>query len=254
MKKIILITGNQLNYESGIIENYFDSFEKEEKELNKTISNLYISQFYKFPNYVHIKLFEFIKKYKDKLIHYDQSVYNFWDSLNHFDLRRLEGNINQIKCLNCNRIFSLKKIGNKKECPKCKSDKLINNLLFKNSNVNQYKVLLEDIGFKTMKNLFFQIKNDVHEISNKQEKNNIWNVDLRNNNEYIIIVIGYNEEIIELNNFFKDAIKLKPQNYKVFSLNMLNLEEEKFTYFKNSNLLSNDIDEFLLIIEKEINI
>lgn len=250
-KKIILITGNQLDYESSIFENYFSYFEnKSEIKIKKKISELFISQYYKFPNINHIKIKEFLEK-NQNIQHFDQSIFNFWEIIGHYKYHRLEGNINQIKCFNCNRIFSLKKMQNKINCPKCKSNNIFNNILLKNSSVNEYKKLLETIGFQTMKNLFFQIKDEKIQNTSK-DKNPIWNLNLRADTKYIIITIGYNENIIELFQYFKDALILKPDNYEIHSLSIYEEKKESFSSTKQVPFISENVTEFLENIQKII--
>lgn len=247
-REIILITGNQIDYESGIELNYFNLInDKNEIEIKKEISDIYISQFYKFPNFSHFKILDFLKEY-DKTIHYDQSIFNFWENINHHKVKKIEGNLQEIKCFSCNRIFSVKKMLGKKSCPKCNSGNIFHNIVFKNSSVNGYKSLLTDLGFKTMNGLFFEEKDK----PGANNKNSIWNLNLRSNKQYLIILIGYNENILELSMYLKDMVKLKPENYKIHQLSIYN--EKKIDNIKQTKckFISENIVEFLEEVKKDV--
>lgn len=224
---IILITGNQLNLESGVFNKKKDFLDLKGNEFSNKLKKMKIESSFKFVNFSHIKIKDFIKEMRNlkelEVFHFDQSFYNFFEKLNIYPIK-LEGNIEEKKCLKCKRIFSDIKSKNY-ICVKCKEETLVENIISLNMSVKNYKTLIEKINFKQMNNLFFQIQ-DGKDIS-KKENNPIWNVNLRNKEINFIITIGFDEDSIELNKFFLDLKSLKNENNFFYNYSLYNFENSE---------------------------
>jgi hypothetical protein len=241
IKNIIIITGNNLNEESGIEDFEYLENIKEKNYINDINNYINRELKYKFPNYTHEKIIEFIKKYNKEynIKLYDQSYFNFFEQIDDtIDILKLEKDISKQRCLTCNKIYN-----NQTKCEKCDIDTIPYFPLLGDKFEN-YELLLHDIGLKKLMNLDFRI-------TETGENQPIWTLDTHKEDKTLIIVIGYQDTLLELEVYLQDIIALDKKNiYKIFYLD--NKQSEMLIDYevkKETELLSIEIDNFLKDIE-----
>jgi hypothetical protein len=234
--KIIIITGNNLNEESGMTDfSYYENIK--DKDYINYVENYINNEYkYKYPNFSHQKIIDFVNKISN--IHnikiYDQSYFNLLEKIpSDIEIIKLEKDISNKKCLLCNKI--------KKEdiCNKCKT-KTIHSFPMLNDTFPNYEKLLIDIGMKKLMNLNFKFEEN-------GENQPIWTFDTNKNEEIIIISIGLQDTVLEMEIYFQDIIKLnKKKNIKIYYLdNKISQLKIDYNYKLENILISEVIEDFL---------
>lgn len=242
---IVLITGNNINEESGIYDfNYYENL-KESSYIKNTEKFIENELPYKFPNKTHQTILNFIERNHDKnnFYFFDQSYFNFFENIKKdIEIIKLEGNIKEFRCLKCSKIQKTN------FCKKC-NKKNIHHFPIINDFFPNYEKLLYKIGMKKLMNLNFKLSED----GNNQP---IWTLDTKIDEKIIIISIGVQDTLIPFEMYFEDIKKLDKNDI----FNIYYLDNKKSEMKINYNLkietdyISKEINNFLLNIEKFINL
>lgn len=222
-KQLTVILGSKIDFFSGILINMNEIIQ------TPTLLEEYRKELeFKFVSYIHICIKKWIEEAKNKydnIYIFNQSIFDFFERLN-IPTIKLEGNIKEFICENCNRTFI-----EKKSC-KCENTKYKRNVISLDNNNNNYKSLLEKLGFSKMEGLYFQDQTLKEE---DRIKNDIWNVDYKKNILNEIVLIGYDNYLIDIEKYLEDLFKLR-KNHNLISIihDIENIEIE----LKKNNLIT----------------